>query len=208
MCFSATASFTAGAVLTAAGVATVSQVKKRQDRLLASLPFLFGIQQFLEGFIWLYPDTGLITRSLAYGFLFFAFLLWPVYIPLSVWSHETDPERKCLLHYLIAFGFAGTLYLGAVLLTQALDVQIVNESIRYAITVPVETPGLILYLIVTVGAMLLSSRPMLNLFGLLTLLSAWISWQFYAVTFTSVWCYFAAILSLYLFFYFRFDKTS
>lgn len=57
MCFSATASFTASAVLGITGIATLRQVKFKSLIFLACLPLLFAIQQFNEGLIWLYFGT-------------------------------------------------------------------------------------------------------------------------------------------------------
>ena len=73
MCFSAAASFTAGAVLTGIGVATLRKVEHPTYYLFASIPLLFAVQQFSEGVLWLTlpsanPDFGglkqlLLTRS-------------------------------------------------------------------------------------------------------------------------------------------------
>ena len=52
MCFSAGASFTAGVVLSAVGVANHRKAKKPSQRLLALIPFLFGLQQVAEGVLW------------------------------------------------------------------------------------------------------------------------------------------------------------
>ncbi|MFA4845837.1 MAG: DUF6629 family protein [Patescibacteria group bacterium] len=202
MCFSATASFVASAVLTTSGAACLSKTKKKEDVLLASIPFIFGIQQFFEGLVWLYPANGWLTQVFAYIFLFFAFLWWPVYVPLTVWAHEQDASRKCILRYLIGFGILGALYLLFVLLTQLLVVQIMDYSIRYDIDTWFYVPGITLYVIVTIGSVLLSTTRFIQWFGILTLFSAWIAWGFYERTFTSVWCFFAAMLSLVLVWYF------
>ncbi|GEM_PF-34592 len=202
MCFSATASFTASAVLGATGAIALTNVKQKRDTFLATIPVLFAVQQFIEGLVWLTLGQGLLTESLAYGFLFFAFLLWPVYIPLAVWAHERNPVRKCLLRYLIFFGSIGSFYLLTVLFTQSLGVELSGSSLCYKIDAPFEVPGIILYVSVTVGALVLSTSRFIQWFGALTLLSASAAWFFYERTFTSVWCFFAAILSLLLVIYF------
>ena len=53
MCFSATASFTAGIVLTVIGVATVKKTQRKTEIPFAMVPLLFGLQQFIEGLLWL-----------------------------------------------------------------------------------------------------------------------------------------------------------
>ena len=75
MCFSATASFTAGITLSALGVATLTQVSSRREILLGSFPLLFAVQQFSEGLVWLtLGQTSLssINSLVTYSFLFFA----------------------------------------------------------------------------------------------------------------------------------------
>jgi len=196
MCFSATASFAASAVLGATGVAALSTVKDRRDYFIAAVPVLFAVQQFIEGLVWLTLGRGILTESLAYGFLFFAFLLWPVYIPLAVWAHERNPSRRCLLRYLIFFGSMGSFYLLVVLFTQSLGVEQAGNSICYKLHAPFEVPGILLYVSVTAGALLMSTTPFIQWFGALSLLSAALAWFAYEEVFTSVWCFFAAVLSL------------
>jgi hypothetical protein len=57
MCFSAAANFTGSGVLATAGVLTLTKVKHSRELLFASLPTLFAIHQFIEGFV----DLGLIA---------------------------------------------------------------------------------------------------------------------------------------------------
>ena len=59
MCFSAAANFTGSGVLATIGVATFTKVKHRRELLFASLPTLFAIHQFIEGFVWLGLDGTL-----------------------------------------------------------------------------------------------------------------------------------------------------
>ncbi len=56
MCFSATANFVGSAALAAVGVLTLTRVRHRRELLFASLPTLFAVHQFIEGFVWLGLD--------------------------------------------------------------------------------------------------------------------------------------------------------
>ena len=196
MCFSATASFAASAILSASGTVCLKKAKTKKDLYLVSIPFLFSIQQLLEGFVWVYPAHGLLTLTLSYAFLFFAFLLWPIYIPFVSWINEVDPQRKKILKSLILFGAVGSLMLFVILFTQPLEVGVVGQCIRYGIAGQFEKTGIMLYIIVTIGAFLISSNRFLKWYGFTALIAAWISWVFYQQAFTSVWCFFGAILSL------------
>jgi hypothetical protein len=53
MCFSATASFTAAAVMGGVGLATFKISKNKDQRYLASVPFLFAWQQLSEAWVWI-----------------------------------------------------------------------------------------------------------------------------------------------------------
>ena len=59
MCFSATASFSAGAALLIVGAVTVRRARRRAELPFSLIPVLFGIQQLIEGAIWLtFPDKA------------------------------------------------------------------------------------------------------------------------------------------------------
>ena len=53
MCFSATASFSAGAVLLGLGALTLKSARRPRELLYAAIPLLFAIQQLSESVIWL-----------------------------------------------------------------------------------------------------------------------------------------------------------
>jgi len=63
MCFSAAANFGGSGVLATVGVVTLTRVKHRRELLFASLPTLFAIHQFIEGFVWLALDGSPVTQS-------------------------------------------------------------------------------------------------------------------------------------------------
>lgn len=79
--------------------------------------------------------------------------------------------------------------------------MIVNKCLYY--TKEITRPELLkyLYIMVTVGAGLISSRMIVKIFCLLTLVGSIITYYFFLVNFTSVWCFFAAIISVVLYFY-------
>jgi heme A synthase len=79
MCFSATASFSAAAVLGTVGVVALNKVKSKDQLMFASIPLLFGIQQAIEGLVWVsltHSSDVFLRQFFTYGFLFFAQVLW------------------------------------------------------------------------------------------------------------------------------------
>ena len=95
MCFSATANFVGSTVLGAVGVVTLTKVKHRRELLFASLPILFAIHQFIEGFVWLGLD-GILSPAVAHdmgaAFMLYAQGLLPFLLPLSVMLFEAERE--------------------------------------------------------------------------------------------------------------------
>src|SRR5688572_13898863 len=114
MCFSATASFTTGALLLVAGVSTWRMAASALDRPLAAVPLLFGIQQVVEGLVWvgLEGGPGPLQALLLQVYAFFSHVLWPAYIPIAAWLVELQRGRRRAL----AATAAGGLVLGSYLL--------------------------------------------------------------------------------------------
>ena len=79
----------------AVGVVTLTKVKHRRELLFASLPILFAIHQFIEGFVWLGLDGILpptVTHDMGAAFMLYAQGLLPFLLPLSVLLFEPDGE--------------------------------------------------------------------------------------------------------------------
>lgn len=60
MCFSATASFTAGTALSAVGGLTLRKSRGKAELPLALVPLMFGIQQLSEGVLWVSLRNDLV----------------------------------------------------------------------------------------------------------------------------------------------------
>ncbi len=167
MCFSATASFTASAVLGTVGVATIAKTKNRKAWMLSAVPLLF---------------------------------LWPVYTPLMILMLEPNKIRRIILSLFCVSGAAvGTIFY-ANYLRQPEAAWVVNRCLYYPNQI--FHPDLLkyLYILVTGGAGFISSQTIVKLFCLMVLVGSIITYYFYAVNFTSVWCFFAAATSVMLFF--------
>lgn len=194
MCFSATASFVASAGLGGVGVASVSKSTKR-DFLLALAPLFFSLQQFLEGILWTVDKSSMAATVFGYGFLFFAYLWWPVYIPLGVYLHEWSSRRRKWILLFLLLGIGISLYLLYTLISYPLVVSVDGHHLVYSTDGSLSLFGAVFYAVAIAGAFLVSSSPFVRAFGLLTLLS-WIgAYMITQVSFASVWCFFAAIIS-------------
>ena len=84
MCFSASASFGAGVVLSVIGVASIKKAKSPTQIIFASIPLIFAVQQITEGFLWLsltHSNFASLKQVTTYIFLFFAQIVWPIWVP-------------------------------------------------------------------------------------------------------------------------------
>ncbi|MDN3654230.1 hypothetical protein QWZ08_01255 [Ferruginibacter paludis] len=206
MCFSANASFTAGVVLTAIGIATIKKVQHPRQLLFASIPFLFGIQQIIEGFLWITlprPGSIIIQTALTHLFLFFAQVVWPVMAPVSVLMLEKrGAGGRGLLKMLVATGVCVSSFLAWCLLFNHVSAQIDGAHISYRQNYPdaLGDVGGILYVIATVAPSFFSHQKKMWLLGSSILFSYMISQVFYTHYIISVWCFFAAVISVSVYF--------
>lgn len=198
MCFSASASFIAGGGLIALGGATLV-VAKKEERVLATIPFLFGIQQIIEGIQWLYIDAGSLSLVAGFFFLFFAFIVWPIWVPATIYI--LDKKRRSILKWFAILGIVVACYFLTMFLIQSLEIQKVRSCIQYNFTSPFGYVENILYLVAIFAPLLVSSRRVFFYFGFVVIILALISWLFYAYAFTSVWCFFSAVISSLFFVY-------
>lgn len=203
MCFSAAASFAAAGALGVAGGLTLANVKEKSELPFASIPLLFGIQQAIEGAVWVSFGSPILNTVATYAYSMFSHVLWPIFVPISVLLIETDPARKNILRLFTFVGLATGLYLLYFIIADPVTAHIVNNSIAY------HSPHLYvylimaLYLIVTCGSCLFSSHRIVNVFGVVLAVSFAVAAWFYTETFFSVWCFFAAILSIIVYWYFQ-----
>jgi hypothetical protein len=205
VCFSATANFVGSGALCAIGVVTLTKVKHRRELLFATLPTLFAIHQFIEGFVWLGLD-GILSPAVAHdmgaAFMLYAQGLLPFLLPLSVLLFEPDVKsRRRMLPFLL-LGGATTLYILWALTAYPLQVYIRGDSIVYINQATNNTAVAVLYVIATCGSLFMSKvRPMV-IFGAANLTILLVVMEVKRYAFTSLWCAYAAIASLIILAYF------
>tara|TARA_R110001606_G_C15403585_1_gene653694 strand:+ start:8452 stop:9093 length:642 start_codon:yes stop_codon:yes gene_type:complete len=208
MCFSATASFTAGASLSILGVVTLKKTQRKTDIPVAMIPLLFGVQQIIEGVLWLSFrfDQPLLNVSMTYAFTLFSHVLWPIFVPFAIGFMEPVAWRKKVISVFLLIGMTAGLYL-LYLVIKFPVVSVADENIVYQSPHFYEIFVMVLYLAATCVSAFFSSYKMINIFGVLALLFFMIAYWFYTVAFFSVWCFFSAILSVIIYFHFSFKKT-
>jgi hypothetical protein len=204
MCFSAGASFTAGAVISGVGIATLREVRDPSQKLFAAIPLLFGLQQIAEGCVWLAlqnPEMVLLRKIFTLIFLLAAHVLWPVMIPLSLRVMEENPGRKKAIGIFLIAGIILSLYYAFFLVFFRVLPEIASCHIYYRTASPgsIMLPAFLLYLAVTIVPLMISSVRHMWIIGIIMFVGCVVSVIFYRLNVTSVWCFFAAVISMIIF---------
>lgn len=200
MCFSAGASFGAGIILAIVGAGAIKEAKAPSQLMFAAIPLVFSIQQIIEGMVWLSftnPAFLLWREQATYGFLVFAQVIWPAWVPLAILLMEKEKRRIRILEALSVLGIMVSVYLAFCLFSFPVRSEAANYHIAYFIDLPasiISDKGLF-YIIVTVLSPFVSSTKKMWIFGLTILLSYLLTKFFFSQYVISVWCFFAAITS-------------
>jgi hypothetical protein len=201
MCFSAQASFAGGAVITAIGVAAITKIKRREQTPFGIIPLIFGIQQCAEGVLWLTLKSGRpgpLQDAGTYIFLITALAIWPVFVPMSVWLLESVKTRRKILGGLVITGSIVSLFYIYCLVFLNVHPEIQSFHIQYVNDYPGTMVWIVfvLYLAATILPLFVSSVKRMWVFGILIGVSCLVTGIFFAHYLTSVWCFFAALISI------------
>ncbi len=204
MCFSAEASFTAGVVLTVIGVATIKKTNHKSQLWFASIPLVFGIQQFAEGVLWLtLPDPDMVNTQIVatYIFIFFAQVIWPFIVPFGVLMLDKKHERKLIQKILAGVGILVSSGLAYFLIAYNMQASISGHHIAYNQNYPetIYKYGAILYGAATILSLFFSHVKRMWLLGVFIATSYIITLLFYEHHVLSVWCFFSSLISVYIY---------
>lgn len=201
MCFSASASFGASIVLGSLGIATLKKARQSLPVPFAAIPLLFAVQQFSEGLLWIGlsdPAHAAWRYFPVYIFLVFAQIIWPSWIPFSVLLIEKNQIRKRILTLLLMLGLAISLYLSYCLFVYDVSAEIRQGHIHYTLHFPLSLTWIsgVIYFIPTVISLFASGMKRMWILGLAILTSFVATQLFFEDYVISVWCFFAAVLSV------------
>lgn len=180
-------------------------------------PILFAMQQCSEGFVWLAIDRGDESNIAGYIFCFFAFCLWPTWVPFTCILLESrvnvkelsSVERKSwqfwisMLCATLLLGILISVYTLISLFSSDLTFSAKNNHVVYHF--PLADIGddtnlslLLPYLFCTLSPFcLVKSVPRLWVMSLYIGIAAILSYALYSEgSFASTWCFFAAWLSM------------
>ena len=211
MCFSPQADFAAGTTVAAVGVVTLRRVRVPRELVIGSLPLLLGAHQFVEGFVWL-GLRGQVSSGVAAAaretYIVFAHAVLPALVPLGLLLLEPDRRRARWLWPWVVGGIA----LGGYLLWQVTAYPVGAQEQAHCIDYTTHTPNgdliAALYVAVTCVPALLSSRRYLRWFGVLNLAGFTATAIIRADELTSLWCVYAALVSLLILEHFRRQRAT
>jgi hypothetical protein len=202
MCFSAAGSLALSVSLAGIGTVSVAKSNLGPRRLFAAIPFLFAAQQAAEAVVWLTMGGGEHTathRLAVKAFLAVALVIWPLWVPAALRAMERDPHRHRTLTMLSGFGaIVGASALGLLLRWQP-TARVVGHSISYEYAG--SDNALLHYLLVaayvatTIAPFFVSTIHLSKTVGLTLVASLVAAALIQREALTSVWCFFAAIIS-------------
>jgi hypothetical protein len=198
MCFSTTASFASFTLLTAVGVAGIKYVKKPSQKFFAAIPFLFAIQQFIEGFVWIGILNNTPWKSVPiHLFIFFAQVVWAFWVPYSILKMETQAKRIRIIKGCLWIGIFLAAYISYCLIIYDTTAFISDYHVNYKLYFPHQYYPILglLYLLPIILPPLASSVAEIRLIGVLLLISFIITKLLFNDEVISVWCFFAALIS-------------
>jgi hypothetical protein len=208
MCFSEFASFTASALLIPTGIFCIKTALYKDEAYLplSCIPLAFGIQQGCEGIVWLGINTNNpgATNFGSFAFLFFSHWFWLCWIPLLVFrlEHNRSIGKICKILTVVGCIYGALLYLPLSINSNWLSAAVVQNSIEYQAKYIGDSIPVIftrsLYGAIILIPLLCSSHSSIKIFGSLIALSVLIAWFLFNFAFISVWCFFAALLSIYI----------
>lgn len=201
MCFSAEASFGAGVVLCTAGILAIRKTQQPSQLAFAAIPLFFGIQQLAEGFVWISltnPAYAAWKASTIHAFSFFSHVLWPVWVAFSVLLFEEDKKKKSILLPIFILGLILSLCEVYFIATKGMQARVIGHHIEYYHSFPAWfiTISEVVYGIATIVPCFISSYKKMRWFAIVLVGSIIVANIFYHKWLISVWCFFAAILSI------------
>jgi len=185
--------------------------------LFAAIPLIFAVQQLTEGMLWLsLKDPGMASWQplLTYIYLVFAMAIWPLWVPLTIRLLEKDARSKRIMNVLLGIGIMVAICVVLVLSLYPVEVMTpiclncpfsstpsLNQHLHYRFSFPPIPKGLIgaftvLYIMATVITPFISGIKKMKWLGFVFLGSYLFAVILYNGFVISVWCFFAALLSM------------
>jgi hypothetical protein len=207
MCFSPGADAVVGGIVVVVGVDAIRHVREPKQILLASLPLLFGLHQIDEAFVWL-GLQGRVSESLervgVWVYLLFALAALPALVPLAVLAVERVAGRRRLIAVFAMLGVTVGVSLAIAVFGGSVNAAIDGHHIAYDVSALSQGRELTaLYVVAACGALVACSYRDLAVLGVMNLIAVPVLMWMTVSGFVSLWCFWAAIVSVVIDFHLR-----
>lgn len=205
MCFSASVSFGSAALLLSVGTLVSVINHSKSYRMLTVFPLFFGLQQALEGLVWV--TMGLNSSQPLHqfgilGFLGFALIIWPSWAPWSIFYIEPNKGRKKILYALGVTGLCVSITALWILSKADVKAYSAGYSLGYSIShfqrYWSSNFEFLAYVVPTLIPFFVSSLKPIKTIGCLIFAGMVIAQVMNQEASISVWCFFAALISFYV----------
>ena len=205
MCLSPEVDLAAGIVISVIAVDAIRHNRHNRTLPIALLPGIFALHSFASVFVWL-SFQGSVSNAFgeaaANFYIFVAFVLLPIYVPIATLLVEPKGWRRNALMGFVVLGLiAGLVYLYYILKGQA-SVQECTAFLDFHVAGPSWLMSAF-YGAATCGAMLLSGYRPLFLWGVLNCIAIIILNDRLSHALPSLWCLWAACTSFFVSWFMR-----
>lgn len=205
MCLSPEVDLAAGIIISVVAVDAIRHNRHKRTLPLALLPGIFALHSFASLFVW-WSFQGTVSEvigSVAANFyIFVAFVLLPIYVPLVTFLVEPQGWRRNALIVFTAVGLiAGLVYLYYILKGQA-SVKECTAFLDFHVAGPSWLMSAF-YGAATCGAMLFSGYRPLFLWGVLNCAAIIVLNDRLSHALPSLWCLWAACTSVFVSWFLR-----
>ena len=211
MCFSAEADFAVAAVVAPVGVAALRAAPRPRALPLAALPLLLALHQVTEGVVWLGLEGSAsagLQDAATLTYLAFAQVVLPVLVPLSILLIEPDRGRRTWMAALLAVGAAVAARFTWILASNPIGAQALDNVIVYDTDWEFGYVVAAGYVLATCGPALIASSRTLRWFGVASLAGLLLASIVRYSAVTSIWCVYAALISVLVLVHFRGARAS
>lgn len=199
MCFSPTGDLVGGTIVVGIGIDACLHLKRRFEYVaIAALPIALGLHQIDETFVWWWLQghvgsaVGHVTMWI---YLVFALVVLPTLVPVMVFFFTPRTSRRWRLAPFIVLGMVMSAILLEAMRVGHPTVQLGTYHLAYTIGLRHGIVIIGLYIVATCGPMLASGFGPMVWFGAANLVAVIVLALLCASGFTSLWCFYAALVS-------------
>jgi hypothetical protein len=199
MCFSPTGDLVGGSVVVAIGIDACLHVRGRPEYLaIAALPVVLGLHQIDETFVWWWLQ-GHVSEGVGHVamwiYLLFALVVLPTLVPTMFFFVERATHRRWRIVPFMFVGVAVSAVLLEAMLVGHPSAKIGTYHLAYSIGLHHGIAIIGCYILATCGPLLVSGFRSVVWFGVANLVAVVVLTLLCASGFTSLWCFYAALLS-------------